>query len=762
MSLLTSNNSVKQFTNSLATNATSVALDGNGDIFYSAQLISNNNRAVFEIPSGDNVSTQLTLLGLTPNTDNLYIAVNGPGALFISDATAGTITKYTPTGGYFINQPLPAGLVFNIATGIISGTPSVASPATAYTVTGYNSKGNGSGAVNITTVAGTNTSLTGLTISVGTLSPAFATATTSYSVTEAYATSSIMVTATAASTAIILINGTAVASGSASTAIPLSVGKNTISVAVTDNGGTTVSNYTVTVNRSGNAALANFTINAGTLSPAFASGTYSYGVTMPADVGSISITPTLADTTGTITINGKAVATGTASPNIQLALGSNTITTVTTAADGVTTQTYTLTAIRPTANANLAGLHLSNGSLSPSFAAATLGYTASVANTITSITITPITSDPNATATVNGAAGTSGSASGPISLTVGANTIITVVTAQDGSTTKTYTVTVTRAAANNASLSAFTISRGALSPAFSTNTTSYTASVVNGVTSMIVTPTTADANATVTVNGITVISGAASQAIALSVGANNITVLVTAQDGVTTKTYTVTITRAPSSNANLSALKISKGTLTPVFASGTTSYTASVVNGVSSMTLTPTTADPTATIAVNGTPVTSGTASGAILLAVGANTITTKVTAQDGITTVTYTLTVTRASGSVDGYNPGISVTGPTETPALDDEGILVHQAVSPNGDGINDFLLIDGIQAFPDNKLSIMNRNGQLIFQAKGYDNSSKVFDGHSNKNGQMQLPGTYFYELDYTVKGITKTKTGFLVLKY
>ena len=94
---------------------------------------------------------------------------------------------------------------------------------------------------------------------------------------------------------------------------------------------------------------------------------------------------------------------------------------------------------------------------------------------------------------------------------------------------------------------------------------------------------------------------------------------------------------------------------------------------------------------------------------------------------------------------------------------IIVHQAVSPKcGDGINDFLQIDGIQAHPDNKLTIMNRSGQMIYQASGYDNTTKTFDGHSNKNGQMQLPGTYFYQLDYTVKGITMRKTGFIVLKY
>ena len=61
-----------------------------------------------------------------------------------------------------------------------------------------------------------------------------------------------------------------------------------------------------------------------------------------------------------------------------------------------------------------------------------------------------------------------------------------------------------------------------------------------------------------------------------------------------------------------------------------------------------------------------------------------------------------------------------------------------------------------------IMNSGGALVYEAKGYDNQNKIFDGHSSKTGQMQLPGTYFYSLDYTVKDVIKHKTGFLVLKY
>ena len=52
----------------------------------------------------------------------------------------------------------------------------------------------------------------------------------------------------------------------------------------------------------------------------------------------------------------------------------------------------------------------------------------------------------------------------------------------------------------------------------------------------------------------------------------------TAQDGEATTTYTVTVTRAGSGDASLSALSLSGVTLSPVFASGTTAYTTSVVH----------------------------------------------------------------------------------------------------------------------------------------------------------------------------------------
>jgi hypothetical protein len=118
------------------------------------------------------------------------------------------------------------------------------------------------------------------------------------------------------------------------------------------------------------------------------------------------------------------------------------------------------------------------------------------------------------------------------------------VTAEDG-TVLTYTIHFTVAEpplSSNASLSGLTLSAGSLS--FAPDTASYTLSVANGVTSTTVTPVTADVNAMAQVNGKDVESGRPSEPIALKVGSNTIVIVVTAQDGVTARTYTVTVNRA--------------------------------------------------------------------------------------------------------------------------------------------------------------------------------------------------------------------------
>ena len=101
-----------------------------------------------------------------------------------------------------------------------------------------------------------------------------------------------------------------------------------------------------------------------------------------------------------------------------------------------------------------------------------------------------------------------------------------------------------------------------------------------------------------------------------------------------------------STDATLSGLTLSSGTLSPTFASGTTSYTVSVANTVTALTLTPTVNTSGATVKVAGTEVASGDASASQALAVGTNAISIVVTAADGSTTETYTVTATRAAAA--------------------------------------------------------------------------------------------------------------------
>lgn len=103
-------------------------------------------------------------------------------------------------------------------------------------------------------------------------------------------------------------------------------------------------------------------------------------------------------------------------------------------------------AITASSDATLAGLSLSSGSLSPSFSSLTSNYSASVTDSVTSISVTPVVSENHATVSVNGQIVASGSATPGIGLTTGNNTISVVVTAQDGST-RAYSITVNRAEA---------------------------------------------------------------------------------------------------------------------------------------------------------------------------------------------------------------------------------------------------------------------------------------------------------------------------
>ena len=99
----------------------------------------------------------------------------------------------------------------------------------------------------------------------------------------------------------------------------------------------------------------------------------------------------------------------------------------------------------PSADASLKSLSLSDITLDPTFSAEVTSYTAAdeLESSVSSTTVTAETTDTNATAVikVNGVE----DADGTVDLVPGYNVITVEVTAQDGTTTRTYTVTVLRA-----------------------------------------------------------------------------------------------------------------------------------------------------------------------------------------------------------------------------------------------------------------------------------------------------------------------------
>ncbi|MBB3464221.1 autotransporter domain-containing protein [Rhizobium sp. BK377] len=119
-----------------------------------------------------------------------------------------------------------------------------------------------------------------------------------------------------------------------------------------------------------------------------------------------------------------------------------------------------------------------------------------------------------------------------------------------------------------------------------------------------------------------------------------------------------------SSNADLSQLQPSQGSLSPAFNANTLSYSIAVPHNVTAITLTPVVSEPNATVTINGSPVASGSASMSVSLAVGSTAIPVVVTAQDG-TMKTYNVDVIRSALGVTAASRTVTVMAGT-TVAVD------------------------------------------------------------------------------------------------
>jgi hypothetical protein len=521
-----------------------------------------------------------------------------------------------------------------------------------------------------------------LTVSSGTLTPAFDSDVVSYAVTVARGTTTFQVTPTARSPrayAIQVKQGsgafTVVPSGAPSPSYPVpAVGSSSaITVRVIAENQTTIKAYVVGVTQAaGDASLRSLAVSAGSLSPTFVSSVVAYSDAVPFGTASFTVTPTVSESHATVQVRLNSgvfasVPSGSASGALAVpAYGSTSSVTVRVTAQNGATQDYTIQVSQaaPSADATLQGLAVSGASLNPAFVSATGAYTATLSNGTTSFTVTPTVNESHATVQVKQDSGSfasvaSGTVSGPLAAPAagGATTVITLrVTAQDGSTTQDYTITVDQTAAlsTDATLQSLSISDGSLSPAFAAGTSSYTVELPNPTATFTVTPTASDTHATIQVSQdgaafAPVASGSASGPLAAPAAGGattTITVQVTAQDGVTTQQYQVAVTQAaPSTDAALQALTIPPGNLNPAFGSATFDYTTVLPFPTATFTVTPAANEPHATIVVDqdGTAVGSAPVTLNAPTAGGAPTvIVVHVTAQDGIATQDYTITVSQ------------------------------------------------------------------------------------------------------------------------
>lgn len=406
----------------------------------------------------------------------------------------------------------------------------------------------------------------------------------------------------------------------------LEVGDNTFVITVTAADGTTTGSYTVKARRKSNdSSIDNITTNI-TGATVTLTGTNEYTIDIPVGTTSISLTPTLTDKFANIKDDASVYT------NIDLTT-TNEITITTEAEDTKeeynTTYKIKLNVLKST-NVYLGSLTPSEGILTPSFDKTKDSYSIEVENDITSLNLTVTPEDTNSSLNVE-FKGTEITPVGNdylVNLETGENTVTITVTAEDGTTTKTYTVVITRKKKNIATLDMITIDGIDLPDFSSTKFGIYEYTVPADTNSITIGVTKTDEDATVTGDGPH----------NLTSNTETINIEVTAEDGTTKETYTITIKKADPSSLELDDLSVTGFGITPSFLGNVDSYEITGLTSTSDiLPIVATTSNPNATITYQlneNTPDTNPN-----IDTTGLETGTIKVIVTEGSASKTYTLT---------------------------------------------------------------------------------------------------------------------------
>lgn len=182
------------------------------------------------------------------------------------------------------------------------------------------------------------------------------------------------------------------------------------------------------------ADLSTLTIGQLTLTPTFADSVLAYTAATSNASDTITATAEDTDATVTITVNGTAHTSGESATWDE---GANAV--VVTVTNGTVQKVYAVTITYTAPNTDLSVLTIGSVTLSPTFNANTIVYTAATTNATNAVTATAEDTGATVAITVNGTAHTSGESA---TWQTGTNTVVATVT--NGTATKVYTVTVTK------------------------------------------------------------------------------------------------------------------------------------------------------------------------------------------------------------------------------------------------------------------------------------------------------------------------------
>lgn len=318
-------------------------------------------------------------------------------------------------------------------------------------------------------------------------------------------------------------------------------------------------------------------------------------------------------------------------------------------------------------DATLKELSISKGTLSPAFDKDKTEYNVEVENDVDSINITATKNDNGASITGDGNK----------DLSVGTNRLEVKVVAEDGTTSRSYYINVTRKGgseeggepgsgedtpdptpvdnrSSDNTLKSLSVSKGNLYPAFDPNSTTYSITVDNDVTSIDVSALANDEKASVSISGNT----------NLREGMNTIQVKVTAENE-SVKTYTINVNRKKSGNTKnepekssnnlLKSLLVGDGALKPDFDPNTADYSLTVGNDINALDLQAIAQDNKAKVEISNNE----------NLIVGKNVITITVTAENGAQRI-YTVNVIKVDKEPNNKLDDITVSEGELTPKFD------------------------------------------------------------------------------------------------